>query len=68
MKNAIFNTLPIPIQEYSLEVEETELSDAEDAVAEIQVDFKREEDNKFPGGLLPGSSTQEEGFPGGGTF
>ena len=61
MKNAIFNTLPI--QEYSLKAEEIELSDAEDAVAEIEVDIKREEDNEYSDALLSGSSTQEESFP-----
>ena len=62
MKNAILNTRLIPVQEYSSKAEETELSDAEDAVAETEVDIKHEEDD-YSDTLLSGSSTQEESFP-----
>jgi len=60
MKNAIFNTLLI--QECSPKAEETELSDAEYAVAEIEVHIKGEEANEYSDGLLSGSSTRES-FP-----
>lgn len=59
MRNAIFNTLP----EYSPKAQETEISDAEAPVAEIEVDIKREEDNEYSDALLSGSSTQEESLP-----